>query len=92
MILSIGLLTLNLFESKLGFFCINAVSLLASYDGVFASPTGASSIAGLIELVESNLIQHDENVVCIVTMIITKIGTYHDAISELNSNKSKNSR
>jgi threonine synthase len=68
MILSIGILTLNLFESKLGFFCINAVSLLASYDSVFASPTGASSIAGLIDLVELNLIQHDENVVCIVTM------------------------
>ena len=47
---------------------INAVSLLASHDGVFASPAGASSIAGLVKLIESNLIQHDESVVCIVTM------------------------
>jgi threonine synthase len=47
---------------------INAVSLLASHDGIFASPAGASSIAGLLKLIESNLIEHDENVVCIVTM------------------------
>ncbi|MDQ3835411.1 MAG: pyridoxal-phosphate dependent enzyme, partial [Thermoproteota archaeon] len=47
---------------------VNAVSLLASHDGVFASPAGASSIAGLIKLIESDLIQHDENIVCIVAM------------------------
>jgi threonine synthase len=47
---------------------VNAVSLLASHDGIFASPAGASSIAGLLKLIESNLIEHDETVVCIVTM------------------------
>lgn len=47
---------------------IDAVSLLTSHDGIFASPAGASSIAGLLKLIESNLIEHDENVVCIVTM------------------------
>lgn len=47
---------------------VNVVSLLASHDGIFASPAGASSIAGLLKLIESNLIEHDENVVCIVTM------------------------
>jgi threonine synthase len=47
---------------------INAVSLLASHDGILASPAGASSVAGLLKLIESNLIEHDENIVCIVTM------------------------
>ncbi len=48
---------------------INAVSLLASNDGIFASPAGASSIAGLLKLIESNIIDnYDENIICIVTM------------------------
>jgi threonine synthase len=48
---------------------INAVSLLASNDGIFASPAGASSIAGLLKLIESNVIDNqDENIICIVTM------------------------
>ncbi len=34
---------------------VNAVSLLASHDGIFASPAGASSIAGLLKLIESIL-------------------------------------
>jgi hypothetical protein len=48
---------------------INAVSLLASHDGIFASPAGASSIAGLLKLIESNFIyNYDDNIICIVTM------------------------
>jgi threonine synthase len=46
---------------------INAVSLLASQDGIFASSSGASSVAGLLKLRRDNIIQPDENVVCIVT-------------------------
>ena len=48
---------------------INAVSLLASYDGILASPAGASSIAGLLKLIEDNIIDnYDDNIICIVTM------------------------
>ena len=46
---------------------INAVSLLASQDGIFASSSGASSVAGLLKLSRDNIIQSDQNVVCIVT-------------------------
>jgi threonine synthase len=46
---------------------IKAVSLLASHDGIFASSSGASSIAGLIKLLQGNIIQADQNVICIVT-------------------------
>ncbi len=48
---------------------MEAVSFLAQSDGVFASPAGVSSIAGLFKLIESNGIDDcDENSVCIVTM------------------------
>ena len=46
---------------------INAVSLLASQDGIFASSSGASSIAGLLKLRQANIIESDQNVVCVVT-------------------------
>jgi threonine synthase len=46
---------------------INAVSLLASQDGIFASSSGASSVAALLKLSQDNIIQSDQNVVCIVT-------------------------
>lgn len=46
---------------------INAVSMLASQDGIFASSSGASSVAGLLKLTQDNIIQSDQNVVCIVT-------------------------
>jgi DNA-binding transcriptional ArsR family regulator len=48
---------------------MDAVSFLAQSDGIFASPAGVSSIAGLFKLIESNGIDdYDENIVCIVTM------------------------
>lgn len=46
---------------------VNAVSLLASQDGIFASSSGASSIAGLLKLHQDKIIEYDQNVVCIVT-------------------------
>jgi threonine synthase len=46
---------------------INAVSLLASQDGIFASSSGASSIAGLLKLRQDYIIESDQNMVCIVT-------------------------
>jgi threonine synthase len=46
---------------------INAVSPIASQDGIFASSSGASSIAGLLKLSQGNIIQSDQNIVCIVT-------------------------
>ena len=46
---------------------INAVSLLASQDGIFASSSVASSVAALLKLSQDNIIQSDQNVVCIVT-------------------------
>jgi threonine synthase len=46
---------------------VNAVSLLASQDGIFASSSGASSIAGLLKLHQDKIIESDQNVVCIVT-------------------------
>jgi threonine synthase len=46
---------------------INAVYLLASQDGIFASSSGAPSIAGLLKLHQDNIIESDQNIVCIVT-------------------------
>jgi threonine synthase len=46
---------------------VNAVSLLASQDGIFASSSGASSVAGLLKLRQDNIIESDQTVVCIVT-------------------------
>jgi threonine synthase len=46
---------------------INAVSVLASQDGIFASSSGAASIAGLLKLRQDNIIESDQNVICIVT-------------------------
>jgi threonine synthase len=46
---------------------INAVSVLASQDGIFASSSGAASIAGLLKLRQDNIIESDQSVICIVT-------------------------
>lgn len=45
---------------------INAVSLLASYDDIFASPTSAAAVAGVLKLSEHAAIEKDESVVCVV--------------------------
>lgn len=44
-----------------------AEKLLASNEGVFAEPTGAASVAGLIKLVKAGVIEKDDVVVCEVT-------------------------
>jgi threonine synthase len=44
-----------------------AQKLLARVEGIFVEPASASSIAGLIKLVNSGVIQKDERVVCVTT-------------------------
>jgi threonine synthase len=44
-----------------------AQRILASREGIFAEPAGASPIALLIKAARSGLIEHDSRVVCIVT-------------------------
>jgi threonine synthase len=46
---------------------VNAQKLLARLEGLFVEPASASSIAGLIKLVDSGLIDRDEVVVCVAT-------------------------
>ena len=41
--------------------------LLASTEGIFAEPSGVASLAGLLRLVEANIVDHDENVVVLIT-------------------------
>ena len=44
-----------------------AQKLLARVEGIFVEPASASSIAGLIKLVENGVIDKDEQVVCVTT-------------------------
>ena len=46
---------------------LEAEALLAKNEGIFAEPAAASSIAGLIKLVDSGLIEGDDLIVCEVT-------------------------
>ena len=46
---------------------LNAQKLLASVEGLFVEPASASSIAGLIKLVENGVIEKDERIVCVTT-------------------------
>ncbi|MCX8154141.1 MAG: threonine synthase, partial [Candidatus Bathyarchaeota archaeon] len=46
---------------------LNAQKLLARIEGLFVEPASASSIAGLIKLVENGVIDGDERVVCVTT-------------------------
>ena len=46
---------------------IEAIHLLARTEGIFTEPAGGTTIAGLMKLVESGHIQHDERVVVYVT-------------------------
>lgn len=41
--------------------------MLARYEGIFAEPTGAASLAGMIELADEGTISRDETVVVEVT-------------------------
>jgi threonine synthase len=44
-----------------------AQKLLAQSEGIFVEPAGAVSVAGLIKLAETGLIEKDERIVCIAT-------------------------
>jgi threonine synthase len=46
---------------------INAMKLLASLEGVFAEPSGAAGLAGLIKATEEKLVDRDEVIVVLVT-------------------------
>lgn len=46
---------------------LEATSLLARTEGIFAEPAAASTIAGLIKLVEQGQVQRTEEVVCVIT-------------------------
>jgi threonine synthase len=46
---------------------LSAQKMLARIEGLFVEPASASSIAGLIKLVENGIIDKDERVVCVTT-------------------------
>jgi threonine synthase len=46
---------------------LSAQKMLARVEGLFVEPASASSIAGLIKLVENGVIDKDERVVCVTT-------------------------
>jgi threonine synthase len=46
---------------------LNAQKMLARVEGLFVEPASASSIAGLIKLVENGTIDKDERIVCVTT-------------------------
>ena len=46
---------------------LNAQKVLARTEGLFVEPASASSIAGLIKLVENGVIDRDERIVCVTT-------------------------
>jgi threonine synthase len=52
---------------------LEAMSLLARKEGIFVEPSGAASLAGIIQCARKDLLDPDEKIVCILT------GTgYHD--------------
>jgi threonine synthase len=46
---------------------VKAMKLLASLEGIFAEPSGAAGLAGLIKAIEEKLVDRDEIVVVLVT-------------------------
>ena len=46
---------------------VQAVSLLGRQDGVFASTSGAASMAGLLKIHEKKTVKGDESMVCVIT-------------------------
>ncbi|MCX8191528.1 MAG: pyridoxal-phosphate dependent enzyme, partial [Nitrososphaerales archaeon] len=46
---------------------LEAMSLLAKMEGVFAEPAAASTIAGVKKLIEDGSIDKDEEIVCVIT-------------------------
>ncbi|RLI00775.1 threonine synthase, partial [Candidatus Bathyarchaeota archaeon] len=46
---------------------IEAMKLLAKYEGIFVEPSAAASFAGVKKLIESGKIGRDDNILCILT-------------------------
>ncbi|MEM3832010.1 MAG: threonine synthase [Thermoprotei archaeon] len=46
---------------------VNAMKILAKYEGLFAEPAGAITTAALIKLINNGIIEYDEQVVCLMT-------------------------
>ncbi|MEZ0393898.1 MAG: threonine synthase [Desulfurococcaceae archaeon] len=46
---------------------VNAMKLLASLEGIFAEPSGAAGLAGLIKALDEGLVSRDETIVVLVT-------------------------
>jgi len=46
---------------------LEAMRLLASYEGIFAEPSGAAGLAGFMKAIEDKKIDKDEVVVVVVT-------------------------
>lgn len=46
---------------------LDAMRLLASYEGVFAEPSGAASLAGLISLRDTGQVKQEHSVCCLIT-------------------------
>nr|MDO8100354.1 threonine synthase [Candidatus Njordarchaeota archaeon] len=46
---------------------LESIHLLAKYEGIFAEPSAASTIAGLRELIDSGKIDRSDEVVCVIT-------------------------
>ncbi len=46
---------------------LEAQKVLAQTEGVFAEPSGAASVAGLIQMVENKKVDKDEVIVCVIT-------------------------
>jgi threonine synthase len=57
----------GLFETVSDGEILEAQKLLAQYEGLFAEPASAASIAGLAKLVSMGLVDREEKIVCIVT-------------------------
>jgi len=46
---------------------LDALKLLARYEGIIAEPSSASTLAALMKLLDNGIVDHDEEVVCIIT-------------------------
>ena len=72
---------------------LNAQRILASKEGIFAEPAGASPIAFLIKAVKEGLIEKDSRVVCIVTghglkdpdVVLKQVGKLTEVEADIDS-------
>jgi threonine synthase len=55
----------------------NAVVYLAKKFGIYAEPSGTTSVAGFIKLTESGYLDGDQSAVCVVTGSGLKTASFH---------------